>query len=312
VRGPVRSRGTIRSAAVVATLISTMLPAAAPTPVAAAGDFIVDTTADAVESDDFLSLREALMVANGTYRGPFSEAEQLRLAGCDFDVDGSIIGGCGKGGDTIRFDVTRIDLEGRLPAIVMPAVSVLGKNGSPRVDGRLMAKVGSAFTIDADDVRISGISIVNGPPDDGTIPFSDIDVAGGTGIAITNDYLGTLLPSADVVDCAPKYDGLQVTRNATNGITIHAGVTGSASDHSVRIRGNTIGCHPGAGVAVNGATFVDIGVLPDGRAGRNLIGRNAAGIPIPNGNGIIASNALSVYVGVNAIIVNTDIGILVR
>ena len=67
-------------------------------PVQAAGVFTVNTTDDSNNPDESLSLREAVLVANGVLTNGFGAGEQAQLGGCFFDGGGGIIvGSCGAG-----------------------------------------------------------------------------------------------------------------------------------------------------------------------------------------------------------------------
>lgn len=86
------------------------------------GNLIVNTNADSNLADGVISLREALLVANGSLTTSFSAAEktQLETAGCVFG-GANIVNGCGRGiTDTITLSLTQgsvITLGSLLPAI---------------------------------------------------------------------------------------------------------------------------------------------------------------------------------------------------
>jgi parallel beta-helix repeat protein len=90
------------------------LTRAAPT----AGSFIVNSLLDTNSADSVLTLREAILVANGTLNSGLTAGEQAQLGGCTFS-GGAIIGGCGAGlNDTIAFSVVgTINLSSALPDI---------------------------------------------------------------------------------------------------------------------------------------------------------------------------------------------------
>jgi hypothetical protein len=68
------------------------------------GTLTVNSTADTSLVDSVLTLREALLVANGALTGPFTSAEQGQMSGCTFNASGFITGGCGAGiADNILF-----------------------------------------------------------------------------------------------------------------------------------------------------------------------------------------------------------------
>lgn len=168
--------------------------------------------------------------------------------------------------------VTAVNVAAALPTITANDVWIIGINGGPRIDGSAMAS-GYPFTINADRVKIAGLSIVNMP----TSQTADIRVSGGTRIEINDNYLGTLPGAAN---CTPG----GVTRNTFYGITIESTVTGGSGtgNGSVYVYGNTIGCHGGSGIGVFGADYARIGELPNGTASANYIGVSIGGITLTN------------------------------
>lgn len=185
----------------------------------------------------------------------------------------------------ISFDpsIAEIEIGGSLPVITGPRTEIRGRYGVPRIDGRYLVNA-PAFTINAADVAISGLSIVNVPGAPGD-EQADIHVIGGTRIRIHENYLGTLPPQAALTNCTPAPATGAVTRNAAYGVRVDAAVssgsvyTGTAA---VYIYNNTIGCHSQYGVFVNGADRVIIGEDPTANAGRNWIGVNSSSVPLPN------------------------------
>jgi hypothetical protein len=169
--------------------------------------------------------------------------------------------------------VTVVNVAAALPTITANDLWIIGLNGVPRIDGSAMAS-GYPFTLDADRVKLAGLSVVNMP---NTGQAADIRVSGGTQIEINDNYLGTL-PGA--TSCTPS----GVTRNTFYGVTIDSAVTGSsgAGNGSVYVYGNTIGCHGGSGLILSGADYVRVGEMPNGAAGTNYIGVNAGGITLTN------------------------------
>lgn len=54
----------------------------APKVARAAGNFVVNSSADTVSTDSYLTLREAIRVANGDLTGPFTAPERAQLVPC--------------------------------------------------------------------------------------------------------------------------------------------------------------------------------------------------------------------------------------
>jgi parallel beta-helix repeat protein len=176
---------------------------------------------------------------------------------------------------TIYFSptVTAVSLSTPLPIITANELWIIGVNGVPKIDALSMSN-GNVFTVNASQVIISGLSIVNA---NGSIQAADIRINGGTQNQISNNFLGTL-PGA--TGCT--FGG--VARNSFYGVMIDSAVTGSSSsgNGSVYVYGNTIGCHAGSGIGVFGADYVRIGEMPNGTTSANYIGVSASGITLTN------------------------------
>ena len=176
---------------------------------------------------------------------------------------------------TINFTptVAVVNLANPLPTITANELWIIGASGVPKIDALSMTS-GNVFTVNANQVIISGLSIVNA---DASIQGADIRLAGGTQNQISNNFLGTL-PGA--TGCT--FGG--VARNSFYGVTIAASVTGSSGNGSgsTYVYGNTIGCHAGSGIHVTGADYTRIGEMPNGTAAANTIGVSASGMTLTN------------------------------
>ncbi|CAG0931299.1 hypothetical protein TFLX_02079 [Thermoflexales bacterium] len=158
-----------------------------------------------------------------------------------------------------------------LPTITANDLWIMGSGGVPRIDGLFMSG-GDPFTINANNIRVDGLSIVN-VQDTVANDYADIRVIGGTKVQILSNYLGTLPPSSAVTNCTPNpIGGGAVSRNAAYGIFVESGVTGNSGNNSVFIAGNTIGCHADSGILLSGADYVNIEA--------NYIGVNVNSVPI--------------------------------
>ncbi len=270
-----RPARALRVVLIAFALVVLSMPWNAPRVARATGNFVVNSSADSIATDNFLTLREAIDVANGTLTGPFSSAEQAQLGGCTFDGSGYITGGCGLGiFDKITFapSVTQVNLTDFLPHLTDAGTWINGSAGVPRIDASGLT-AGSVFNINGNSITISNLSIVNGV-------FSDINVESGKDARIAYNYLGTV-PGA--IDCSPS----GVTRNAYHGVAVPPNSSGSsgANNGVAYIYGNTIGCHGQHGIFVGGADFVYIGVESDSiTLTRNYIGLNSTGYNLGNGS----------------------------
>ena len=263
------------------------------------GYFVVNSGADSIELDDDLTLREAIMAANGTLTGPFSAGERELLGGCAFNDFGAITSGCGAGvPDAITFSpsVTEVMLASALPPLAGPAgagTRIEGNAGLPRLDASGVISPAHLLVIDAPDVTIAGLTIVNGAPgtDEGCAAIRVESAAVNAHIA--GNFLGAP-PEAtgcDVPRTGHSEDG--VRRAAAFGVSVAANSRGGpgAGQAVAYITGNTIGCATRAGIASQ-ADYVSIGLEPDGTtAAGNWIGINRAGTPLPNGSGGVADSA---------------------
>lgn len=189
------------------------------------------------------------------------------------------------GGKAISFDpaIVEIEIGGSLPAITGPRTEIRGRNGVPRIDGRYLVNA-PAFTINAEDVIVSGLSIVNVPGASDN-EQADIHVIGGTRVRIHDNYLGTLPPQPGLTNCTPAPATGAVTRNAAYGVRVDSAVTSGSvytGTAAVYIYNNTIGCHSQHGVFVNGADRVIVGEDPAANASRNWIGVNSSETALPN------------------------------
>lgn len=128
------------------------------------GVFTVNTSNDLnTQGDSFISLREAMNIANGSLKGPFSLAERSLLTGCTFDAGGNITSGCGAGSDTIQFDpsLSQVLLTSRPPMINKDGVTLNGtvSSGVVIINGQGQADYG--INVSANNVTIHDISMIN-------------------------------------------------------------------------------------------------------------------------------------------------------
>ncbi len=281
-RRPVAPRPAraLRVVLIAFALVVLSMPWNAPRVARAGGNFVVNSSADSITTDNFLTLREAIGVANGSLTGPFSAAERAQLGGCTFDGSGYITGGCGTGVfDNITFDpsVTQVNLTDYLPYLTDAGTWINGSAGAPRIDASGVTP-GNVFTIDGNDITISNLSIVNGDPDHNN---ADILVHSGKDARIAYNYLGTV-PGA--TNCSPS----GVTRNSMYGVYVWPNSSGGsgANNGVAYIYGNVIGCHSSHGIYVYGADYVYIGVQADGTTlDMNFIGTGPGPVPDDLGNG---------------------------
>ncbi len=164
----------------------------------AVGTFTVNTTLDNDVLDNYLSLREAILVSQGTLTTNLSEAEKAQLGGCIFSGS-TIIGGCGAGiADTIVFgyDSGVITLGSALPNLANDNfTTITGPNNSTveiAIDATNLSINTVPFRIYSDNNQISHLSFRNASADairvygdQNTLAHLNIYGNGGYGILIS-------------------------------------------------------------------------------------------------------------------------------
>lgn len=264
------------------------------------GTFTVNSSADpGTLGDSYLTLNEAMSVANGSLTGPFSLAERTQLAGCTFNGSGIITSGCGAGNDTIQFapSLTAVNLNGRPPAINKSGVTINGAvtSGSVVIDAQNISDWG--FNIAADNVTIENITVVN------IASFgAAVALANGSwkGLEVSNTHLGALPTSTS---CS----GPGLTVGPYLAIVLYGGSgSGALGDGTAYITDSVIACSRNDGIALANSPYVYIGVTKSGSPGGNWIGTDAGGDNLGNSGPGISVCCLANSRGNQ--IVNNDIG----
>lgn len=271
-------------------------PRTEPTP---GGSITVNDGYDSYHIDIYISLREAVDIANGTLTGEFTDAEKTLLNGCTFTGSTDnwyISGGCGLGiVDEIVFAaaLTLVDLNNPLNPLTDAGTSIRGVGGLPGIDANEMSG-GNVFNIAGDSIAIQGLSIYNTPAD-----YADIQVSDGKGSTIENNRLGL----------APTGTCLDVMRGGANGIkvTTEDGVDGTGTG-SAYIFHNTIGCHSKDGILVQGSDYTRIGLNPALVMNPNYIGIDVNDNALPNGQNGIRVEPLGVDQSTHTSIIANVIG----
>jgi hypothetical protein len=251
-----------------------------------AGSFTVNSPLDNDIADSVLTLREAILVANGGtspsgLNRPVTLNERLQLTGCQFILIppaltmALIFGGCGGGiADAITFNgVSAITLTKTLPMITDNNTALNGVG--VRIDATSVV-TGSTLTISASNTTLNNLVIINSASE-----AADVEVVAGTATTLRNLTLGV---SAGATSCNANTPN--AARFGAYGIHLRKGVHGTESAASAYLFANTIGCHSKAGVLVDGASFVRIGERANGTATANAIGLNSAKQILPNGVGV--------------------------
>ena len=246
-----------------------------------AGGIVVNSDQDNEAADAVLTLREAILIANGGtspngLNRPITLGERDQLTGCQYILippalsTALILSGCGENEpETITLSgVNLIMLINALPMIA-DANTMLDGAGVQINAATVVSD--STFSINASHTTLSNLTIINTPN-----TASDVEIFGGTANVIHDMNLGA---NAGATVCAG--------RPSAQGIAIHKEVTGSDDESSVYVYANSIGCHNQAGILVEGAGFVRIGERADGTRAANTIGQNNGGQALPNSVGIL-------------------------
>lgn len=263
-----------------------------------AGNLFVNSTADVNSADAVLTLREALLVANGAMTGAFTSAEQAQMLGCTFNVSGFIVGGCGANiQDTIWFSTTLgfrpvITLAAPLPPIsdTRPTL-LLGafspfNNVQPVINAQNLSSAAPGLVVNSNGNEIVAVSVISAPGIGirlngnqnlvGTWTMARNNGSHGIYIAgltntVSNSYVGVFSNTVtNQLDCAG---------NAQEGIYMVSSARATTIQKSV--------------IACNGQGGILVGNSPD-----NLIGGPSY---LLNGNAIYSNTFEGVYLsGSNA------------
>ncbi|MDW8350938.1 MAG: right-handed parallel beta-helix repeat-containing protein, partial [Anaerolineae bacterium] len=313
-----------------------------------AGTFTVNSTADTHAYDNFLTLREALLVANGALTGPFSPAEQAQLIGCSFNSSGWITGGCGANiHDTIFFAPALgfrpvITLAGPLPPIsdTRPTLllgAFLFNNVQPVINAQNLTGTQPGLVVQSNDNRIAAISVISAPGagiringNQNTVDYWTMARNNrGDGIYITgltntvqNAYIGVFSNTlTNDFDCAGNLqDGIYLA-SASRGTTIRKNIircNGYGGVHAFSSSHNLIG---GSTYITNGNWIADNtieGILLNGSNARhnviqaNDIYSNFVGVTISAGQHNTITAGLDPIDDYNYIYANASDGIQLR
>ena len=253
------------------------IPAAQASPRAVPGmaGFQVNTNADNTEFDAYLTLREAMMAANGNFKAAYSPAEQLLMSGCTFSPAGVVTGGCGVGGDYITFTavVTTILPLTALPEIVKDGVQIYGTAGKTMIDMKSCAD-SDGFLISANGVYLYNLIIIN----NGGGNFQPLIMLkpGFKGLRVVGNYVGVTPTTTSCSD--PLFNA-----RPSWGVYINVGTgTAAAGDATAYIYENVIGCSENDGVTMDDASYVVVGQDTTGKVRPNYVGITPKGDNIGN------------------------------
>lgn len=284
------------------------------------GTITVNGSGDANTSDASLTLREAMLIANGGtgasgLNRALSATEASQLTGCTVNGANLITAGCGTGvADDIRFETAlTVTISMPLPTLTDAGTDINGGVlfWNTRVDAQGMA-AGDTFTVNGSGMQLRRLSVFNYPTGG-----SAVRVISATAVLIEANTFGI---HSVQTGC------LGLVRQGFHAIRIDRGREAEFEPTpTVAVAGNIIGCHLNSGILLDGSDGVDIGYDLGGDAKPNWIGgylsagsvytfSNAAnGIYLLADTGVSpADGANDNRIGNNVIVGNGGHGVLLR
>ena len=279
-----------------------------------AGAFVVNSPLDTNALDSVLTLREAILVANGTLIGDFSPSEQAQLSGCVFNGSGFITGGCGPGiTDTISFSSSVvITLTSALPAITDTRGTIIrGCDVEPCavIESGSIAANTDALTVNGADNQIWDLQIQRSPRDGirvngdaNALNFLKVYSSADNGVRINGDnnrifegYFG-FSPADSGQNCHPNRTGILIANGGT-GNQVRAALVGCSIQAGIQISGsnlNTIMDDTFVGWRFPVARPNGIGILINNGSFRNEISQTLVAYNLGNGIEIRGANGTSI------------------
>ncbi len=280
-----------------------------------AGAFVVNSPLDTNAFDSVLTLREAILVANGALTIGLSAGEQAQLAGCVFNGSGNIIGGCGAGiTDTITFSSSLvITLTSALPAITdtrrTQINSCMSVDDCATIEAGGIAAGTDALTVDSAENVIYGLQIQRSPRDGlrvngdaNALTYVKVYSSADNGVRINGDnnrihesYIG-YDPVGSGQNCYPNRTGILIANGGT-GNQVRSAFVGCSIQAGIQISGsnlNTIMDDTYVGWSFPVARPNGIGILINNGSFRNEISQTLVADNLGNGIEISRANGTSI------------------
>ena len=264
-----------------------------------AGNLFVNSTADTSLVDSVLTLREALLVANGTITGPFTVAEQGQMSGCTFTTIGGfqyITGGCGAGiQDNIFFAPALgfrpvITLSSPLPPISdTRATNIIGaflfNNVQPVINAQNIGTGQDGLVVTSDNNGIFSISVINAPRD-GIVLSGNQNIVSTWTMVRNNGRMGIYIAGLTNT-VSNSYVGV-FSNTVTNGFdcagNAQEGIYLASTARATTIRKNRIGCNGLGGISVVNSSDNLIGGSTHITDGNSIYYNNFEGIYLTGSN----------------------------
>jgi parallel beta-helix repeat protein len=328
----------------ILALILPMTPAyAEPDAPSAGGIFTVSQGADNTNAGNWLTLREAILLANGGtgpngLNRPLEISEVLNIEGCNFAIDGGsgnavIKGGCGEGvSDTIRVFRSETSayydykINSALPPLKDSQPTIITGAGSPYpvILDFSPNQMTPGLTVNSSNNVIKDITLRGGRCNSGKYcpalyglalngnnnQVSNVlihDVQGhGISVEGDNNVIDNALvgvPAGDITQC-PFAGSVETTGMAGHGIYLSTGAQGTVIKNSV------IGCNglwsTGAGIYVSSGNS-DTVIGPNNKIG--TIGNGSSVLLGNSSSGVTLSQSQNVTVISNTIAYNGKSGV---
>jgi parallel beta-helix repeat protein len=325
------------SLALLLSLLAPRLAAAAPAREAAAGGtFTVNWNAAGNSADNYLTLPEAILIANGgTSATGLNRAltlgEALQLSGCTLNAGGQITGGCGLGQpDTIVFTGLNpgghIQLNSELPALSDGAATVIdGTVGNilPTVVRKpVFSFAYTGLTINSDNNVVQGIGF-EGDSCGNACGMQQGLVVNGDFNQLSNVWVWkALVDGVQVTGNGNLLDGLKVGVGSASDTLCNWALPaykGNASDglefastaNSNTVKNSWIGCNGDYGIEVkgDGNTIGTNNRIGTNTAGTGLLGNTMSGVLVYGDATTVVGNtvAYNSFTGLNVVGSNNTI-----
>ncbi len=304
----------------------------------------VTSLADANLSDSVLTLREAMLVANGTLTTSFSTVERglLENGGCIFNGSGAIIGGCGRGitdtvvitpglAGTITLSALLPPINDTQPTLLNGPEDIAGESfGSVAIDGRNLmpsAPLETIFDVVSSDNRVTGWTLLNAQRgvrvtgNHNLLGFLKVYSHSVAGLEIDggdNNFLGFIFSNtpSSLESCASGRNGVgMIMHSGAQSNTVGTSLLSCASEYGLILDGAATSHNSFSNIYAGGIA----GVLQGNLLGGVLIRNGANNNKLEGGNvfgnsgpGMTLRDSGQNLIGDMSVMSNTGPGVLIE